>query len=74
MPQLLLKYNLALALNCLQNFPRLFIWSSYDRDLGSKVPWIQLAFDFVSRYGFQPGWLSDEMSVCLLIVDFVFPV
>ena len=54
----------------LQSFLRLPIWSFHDTDRGCKVTWVQLALDFVSRYGFQPGWLSAEMSAGILASRF----
>ena len=34
------------------------------------VTWVQLALDFVSRYGFQLGWLLPEMTAGLLASRF----
>ena len=28
-----------------------------------RVSWIELVLDFVSTYGFQPGWIHSEMSL-----------
>ena len=58
------------AASSLQSFLRLPIWSFHDTDRGSKVTWVQLALDFVSRYGFQPGWLSAEISAGILASRF----
>ena len=45
-------------------------WSFHSSNQGSRVTWIQLAFEFLAQFGFQPGWLLPTMTAGILASRF----
>ena len=58
------------AASSLQSFLRLPIWCFHSSDQGCKVTWVQLVIEVLSRFGFQPGWLSPDMTAGILASRF----